>query len=175
VDIAPGVGGEGRGSNQEKIMSFIARLSSGIAVASFVFACSNPTSPTEPIQQPARSLQVQSDAAPAIPAWITSPETLPAGLRGRNDCTFAFGQEVPQWDFHSDAGCWERPGPEGWTRQQQHLIHVPNLARCGGGPGDVSPIRICRLGGAGQLSGCAENPTTGPNGCAVCVRKVECH
>ena len=109
----------------------------------------------------------------AIPSWILNPETLPPGRRGKNNCTFAFGQEVPQWDFHPDAGCWERPGPDGWTRNQQYKIHVPQLPNCGGGPGDVSPIRVCQV--PGMANPCPINPTTGPSGCAICVRSFTCH
>lgn len=110
--------------------------------------------------------------ANALPAWIVYPSTLPQGRVGKNNCTFAFGQVVPQWDFHPDAGCWEYQGPDGWTRQQQQKIHVPNFPPCGGGPGDANAIRVCRDGGAGQSSPCGD---TGPNGCAVCVRNPTCH
>ena len=71
--------------------------------------------------------------AGSIPSWILNPATLPPGRMGKNNCTFAFGQVVPQWDFHPDAGCWEHSGPDGWTRQQFQKIHIPNLASCGAG------------------------------------------
>jgi hypothetical protein len=109
----------------------------------------------------------------AIASWILNPDTLPPGRMGKNNCTFAFGQVVPQWDFHPDAGCWERPGPEGWTRNQQYKIHVPQHDACGGGPADVSPIRVCLA--PGLANPCPINATTGPNGCALCVRSVICH
>lgn len=147
---------------------------SAIAVGILVVSCVPSDSPSTPLEPSTLSLTAQSvNEPPAIPAWITDPLVLPAGLRGRNNCTFAFGQVVPQWDFHSDAGCWERPGPDGWTRQQQYRIHVPQLALCGGGPGDVSPIRVCRA--PGLANPCPINPTTGPNGCAICVRSFICH
>jgi len=110
-----------------------------------------------------------------IPSWILNPETLPLGRRGKNNCTFAFEQVVPQWDFHPDAGCWEQPGPDGWTRNQQYKIHIPNFPPCGGGPGDANVIRVCRLGGPGQPQPCFIDPSTGPNGCARCVVNPECH
>lgn len=108
-----------------------------------------------------------------IPSWILNPETMPPGRRGKNNCTFAFGQDVPQWDFHADAGCWERSGPDGWTRQQRSKIHVPQHNDCGGGPADVSPIRVCLAPGLANL--CPINALTGPNGCAICVRSLTCH
>ena len=94
---------------------------------------------------------------------------------GENNCTFPFGQDVPQWDFHPDAGCWEHSGPDGWVRNQQQKIHIPNFSRCGGGPGDANVIRVCRLGGAGQPQPCFLDPSTGPNGCARCVVNPTCH
>ena len=109
----------------------------------------------------------------ALPSWITEPAHFPEDLMGRNNCSFAFGQPTAQWDFHSDGACWERPGPDGWTRQQQHRIHVRQLAACGGGSGDVSPVRVCRA--PGQPNPCLINPTTGPTGCALCIRNVACH
>ena len=109
----------------------------------------------------------------AIPSWLLNPEELPPGRRGKNNCTFAFGQNIPQWDFHPDAGCWERPGPDGWTRQQQSKMHVPEHPDCGGGPADVAPIRVCQA--PGLANPCPINPMTGPNGCALCVRSVTCH
>jgi hypothetical protein len=107
-----------------------------------------------------------------IPSWILNPETLPPGT-SKNNCTFAFRQDVPQWDFHADAGCWERSGPDGWTRQQQYKIHVPQHNDCGGGPADVSPIRVCLA--PGPANPCPINALTGPNGCAICVRSLTCH
>ena len=78
---------------------------------------------------PTGIMQVNS----VIPSWIINPETLPAGRRGKNNCTFAFGQVVPQWDFHADAGCWEHPGPDGWTRNQQYKFTSPNTTIAGAG------------------------------------------
>lgn len=115
----------------------------------------------------------RADHAMSIPAWALQPENFPPGLKGTNNCTFRFGQNVPQWNFHEDAGCWERNAPDGWTRQQQHRIHVPALVECNGGPADLSPIRICRA--PGLENPCPINPTTGPNGCALCVRSFNCH
>lgn len=140
-----------------------------------LLACSSTESPITAADAPAivQSSQAQG-GPPLLPAWITHPEELPPGLRGTNNCTFAFGQSTAIWNFHPDGGCWEHPGAGGWTRQQQYHVHVPSLAGCAGGAGDVSPIRACRAGGAGQLSPCQQSPT-GPNGCAVCVPVVVCH
>ena len=143
--------------------------------------CADPGAPTSASSGPPAGIDLLTSSstlaqsAGGLPDWVVNPSTLPPGEVGKNSCTFAFGQNVPQWDFHPDAGCWERPGPDGWTRQQQHLIHVPQLAACGGGAGDVSPIRVCRAGGAGQPAPCGEIPTTGPTGCTICVREVACH
>ena len=109
----------------------------------------------------------------SIPSWILNPATLPPGRRGQNNCTFQFGQDIPQWDFHPDAGCWEHAGPDGWTRQVQYKLHVPHHSDCGGGPADVSPIRVCQA--PGIANPCPINPTTGPLGCALCVRSLTCH
>jgi hypothetical protein len=140
-----------------------------------------PATPTtaDPTQVAARDVERALPVAgmarvnPEIPSWVLNPEDFPPGLRGKNNCTFAFGQNIPQWDFHPDAGCWERPGPDGWTRQQQYKLHVAEFASCGGGPADVSPIRVCLT--PGLANPCPINPTTGPNGCALCVRSVTCH
>lgn len=116
-------------------------------------------------------------AVSGMPRWITEPDEFPEGMKGTNNCTFAFGRNGAQWDFHGEGGCWERPGPDGWTRQQQHLVHVPVVAECGGGAADFSPIRACREGGEGQVGPCplGPRPNTGPNGCAICVAMLVCH
>src|ERR1041384_700055 len=108
-----------------------------------------------------------AQAADTLPDWIAYPETLPAGVQGTNNCTFAFGQDVPQWDFHPDAGCWERPGPDGWTRQQFYRIHVPRASFCKNKEGDATAIRVCR--NPGEPNPCFINELTGPSGCAICV------
>jgi hypothetical protein len=142
-------------------------------------ACSSPSEPA--LMSVAGPSAVQAVAAavttPSLPGWIANPTVIPSDLEGRNNCTFPFGPGATGgiWDYHADGACWERPGPDGWTRQQQHLVHVPQHASCGGGPADVSPIRICREGGADQPTPCDVNPTTGPLGCAICVRSVICH
>lgn len=122
-------------------------------------------------------LLFEGAAFSGMPQWITEPNEVPEGLRGTNNCTFPFGQSTAQWDFHSEGACWERPGTDGWTRHQQYLVHVPAIGECGGGAADVSPIRVCREGGAGQVSPCplGPRPITGPNGCAICVAVVACH
>lgn len=137
----------------------------------FAIACSPDSSPAG--IDDGRVLR--SDGIPEEnPEWVRVPEVLPEGLRGQNNCLWPFGVAAV-WDFHADAGCWERPGPDGWTRQQTHRIHVSANADCGGGAADVAPIRLCREGGAGQIAPCAFHPSTGPQGCAICVRSVTCH
>src|SRR5262245_27256864 len=147
---------------------------SAIAFSLFLSACQGPDLPGDLIATSEASSFSMIQGAPLdIPMWIASPSELPEDLRGRNNCTFAFGQSAAQWDFHPEGACWERPGPDGWTRNQQYRVHVPALAECGGGAGDVSPIRICRA--PGELNPCHINPTTGPRGCALCVLSLACH
>lgn len=111
-----------------------------------------------------------------LPGWIVNPLTLPPGRVGKNNCTFGFGENVPIWDFHPDAGCWEHVGPDGWTRQQTQRIHFESFpSACGGGPGDATGIRVCRAGVVGQPSPCSLDTTTGPSGCARCVINPTCH
>lgn len=145
-----------------------------VMILSFVaLSCSNP--PASPTSASAGSgdLEITVDG---IPSWVTDPSEVPAGLRGKNNCTFPFGNATAMWNFHSEGACWERSGPAGWTRQQQHRVHASSVAACGGGAGDVSPIRVCRSGGQGQPTPfCLVNRQTGPNGCAVCITSVVCH
>jgi hypothetical protein len=137
-----------------------------------VLACAEANAPAD-LRVVATSQTVSAAAdAPLIPSWAANPEVFPAELQGTNNCTFPPPLNV-QWNFHPEGGCWERAAPDGWTRQQQHRIHVFSLTECNGGPGDVSPIRICR---APDLPNpCPINATTGPNGCALCVRSISCH
>jgi hypothetical protein len=162
-------------------MTYLTRLGAAIAVTVFVFACAKPVSPTASPISPSTAaalgagavpLTIQSEP-PLLPAWITDPEEFPVGLKGQNNCTFGFGAPGAQWDFHPDGACWERRAPDGWIRQQQHRVHVPQLASCGGGAGDLSPIRVCRA--PGEPNPCFIDASTGPNGCARCVVKVTCH
>ena len=141
----------------------------GLVVA---LACAEASAPSPSRNNALESLQAVLAKAVSVPSWILNPETFPPGLQGTNNCTFRFGQNVT-WDYHGDAGCWERPGPDGWTRQQGHRIHVAVLAECNGGPGDVSPVRVCKA--PGLENPCPINLTTGPNGCAQCVRSFSCH
>jgi len=121
---------------------------------------------------------VTDAAASGLPEWIANPSTLPPGRVGKNNCTFAFGPVVPQWDFHPDAGCWETDGEDGWTRQQFQSIHIPHYNHCpgphGGGPGDATAIRVCHPGGQGQTQPWCDG-TTGPTGCIQCVANPTCH
>lgn len=148
-----------------------------ITLATLAMSCASPTSPgVHPTVSMPASVDYQI-GPPELPAWIADPEVLPAGLQGQNNCTFPFGNTTVQWDFHPDGACWEHPAQDGWTRNQQHRVHASSVPLCGGGPGDVFPIRMCRAGGAGQPgpSSACETATTGPNGCVICVRSVVCH
>ena len=142
-------------------------------------ACGATDTPIEPEQRSDQNRVAPfgvSAAAKELPAWIVSPATLPPGRVGKNNCTFGFGDNVPLWDFHPDAGCWERSGPDGWTRQQNQNIHFESFpSACGGGPGDATGIRVCRAGAIGQPSPCSLDSTTGPSGCARCVINPVCH
>lgn len=145
--------------------------------ACLLLACGGPSTPVAPTTTLGRALQVTDVAATKsaseLPDWIVNPAVLPPGRVGTNNCTFAFGQNVPQWDFHPDAGCWEHIGPDGWTRNQQQRIHVPQLAACGGLPGDANAIRVCRA--PGLANPCSIDAVTGPAGCARCVVNPVCH
>jgi hypothetical protein len=146
---------------------------SALALAASLAACGN--SESEDDARAAAGL-LSGDAevsAAVLPAWITAPRTMPEELRGLNNCTFPLRLPDAEWDYHPDGACWERPGPDGWTRQQLYRVHVPQHAACGNGPADVSPIRICQA--PGLPNPCNINPETGPNGCAVCVIDVACH
>jgi hypothetical protein len=106
-----------------------------------------------------------------LPDWVANPAEMPIGLYGTNNCTYPFGV-AGQWDYYPDGACWERPGPDGWTRQQQHDVYVPSFAKCSNGPAALAPIRVCRR--PFEASPCAYNPNTGPNGCAICVPRFTC-
>jgi len=108
----------------------------------------------------------------ALPAWVGAPSTLPLGKLGENNCTFQLPANA-QWDVHPDAGCWERPGRDGWTRQQFQNVHAPALTACGGGPADLTGIRVCRAGSAGQLPPCGA--LAGPLNCETCTLNTTCH
>jgi len=142
----------------------------------FLAACANPATPSSVASQPPAGTgsSLVALSASELPNWIRNPSTLPPGKVGKNNCTFPFGQNVPQWNFHPNAGCWEQDGEDGWTRQQFQAIHVPNFAPCGGGPGDATAIRVCRVGGAGQPAPCFD-AVTGETGCALCVANPTCH
>ena len=146
------------------------RVCSALALVVSLAACTNPTSPLEGTTT-GNGQSASPKAEGGIPAWVAHPEVLPAGHQGKNNCTFGSGG---QWDAHPEGGCWEHPGPDGWTREQRNANHFESLAACGGGPGDVAQIRVCRLGGEDQISPC-DGATTGPLGCAVCVNTVTCH
>ena len=149
------------------------------AAAGAVAACTIPDTkmgPT-PVRTGAIALELADVMASptGIAAWILAPPDLPAGWVGKSNCTFLFGPLNARWDFHPEGGCWEHPGPDGWTRQQFQRVHVPSFASCGGGPGDATAIRVCRTGGQGQPSPCPIDALTGPTGCARCVVNPQCH
>ena len=163
-------------------MSTAARASLAIVLTLLVAGCAAPVSPSPTGLAAGRTAGLpatpyQSVSPPELPVWIAEPAVLPVGLRGQNNCTFPFGNPTVQWNFHSDGACWEHPAQDGWTRNQQHRVHASSVPLCGGGPGDVFPIRMCRQGGPEQPgpSPACETPTTGPNGCVICVRSVVCH
>lgn len=146
----------------------------GAGFSVLLAACVDPGAPSSLTSRPQAELltdQLSGDLA----SWIRYPSTLPSGKAGTNNCTFAFGQNVPQWDFHPDAGCWEHAGPDGWTRQHFERIHVPSFPACAGGSGDAHAIRVCRAGGPGQASPCLIDSITGPTGCARCMVNPTCH
>ena len=159
-------------------MISVPRYALAVALTMLLSGCSAPVSPSPPGSVAAAPAAVGvSISSPNLPPWIAEPAVLPVGLQGRNNCTFPFGNPTVQWDLHPDGACWEHPTQGGWTRNQQHRVHASSVPLCGGGPGDVYPIRMCRDGGAGQPgpSAACENQTTGPNGCVICVRSVVCH
>ena len=125
--------------------------------------------PTAVVDAPGGAGLATTFATADLPEWVLNPATVPHGLQGQNNCTFAFGQNA-QWDFHPDGACWEHSAPDGLTRQQLHNVHFPTATFCGGGPGDSSAIRVCGTPGAETVCG-----KTGPNGCAVCVPQTSCH
>jgi hypothetical protein len=143
------------------------RVFSSMALVISLAACSSPTSPLEGVTGGEGSGSFQGKEG--LPAWVVHPEALPVGLQGQSNCTF---DAEGQWDAHPDGGCWEKPGPDGWIRQQSNRNHSESLPVCGGGPGDVELIRVCRADSAFEISPCGE---TGPRGCGLCVRVVTCH
>lgn len=157
-------------------VTLMARVASVLLLA----ACAAPDTPSSPTRQLSLASGETGNAALAIsasrlPSWVINPSALPDGRIGKNNCKFPFGQNVPQWDFHPDAGCWEHAGPDGWTRQQFQQIHVPIFPSCGGGSGDATAIVVCRAGGSGQRSPCLIDPLTRGVGCARCVVNPRCH
>jgi hypothetical protein len=118
----------------------------------------------------------QTQEAESLPDWVLSPSTFPDGLKGTNNCSFPMVPNTTTvWNQHEDGGCWEHPGPDGWTRQHLNAVHVEELTGCGRQPGDVTTIRVCRAGGEGQVSPCYGS-VTGPRGCAVCIDPTfTCH
>jgi hypothetical protein len=158
-----------------------------VALAALVVSCATgPSAPTVPTKAEALLMSPSPRVATIaeadggqieLPRWITDPVTLPGGLQGQNNCTFPLGNSTAQWNFYPDGACWEHAGPDGWTRQQQHHIRVLSTSACGGGPADVSNVRVCRAGGAGQPApspSCLQ-PVTGGNGCVICVSAVVCN
>jgi hypothetical protein len=116
----------------------------------FLIACRATDSPAtqtltataQPASTPAQPASTQTPTANQLPDWIVNPKTLPPGRVGKNNCKLPFGVDVPDWKFHQDAGCWERPGPDGWTRQQFQKLHVPKFRECNDRPGDATAIRV---------------------------------
>lgn len=108
-----------------------------------------------------------------ISAWIFHPGDMPGFRPGFNNCTIPF---APNSFLNPDGICWQRAaGHDGYYRQQIQGLHVLRLPACGGGPGDIDGIRVCRVpddGGplSGQFTPCG---TTGDLGCKLCQTTVE--
>jgi hypothetical protein len=129
---------------------------------------------------------------PKDSAWILHPAELDESHDGTSNCSPHVGDNPLYFGFggnrgcslavqHEDSACFEREtGHDGWIRQQGQSIHCDIVPPCGGGPGDISAIRLCRDPGVGapgawpsQASPCGN---TGPNGCAACVAPtLVCH
>jgi hypothetical protein len=90
----------------------------------------------------------------------------------RDLVTFPFPAAVSVY-VHPTAACQEKAsGVSGIHRQQGRDLHVSSLKGCGGGPGDIAEIRLCKLGWA--------NTTTpygpaGPNACVGLKVVPTCH
>ena len=130
-------------------------------------SCATPASP-EPVQA---SSTAAANLLTDDTSWVAQPSTFPIGWMGRNNCTFAIpiaAGSDPVWDAHPEGGCWERPGPDNQTRQALNAVHYNSLAACGGGPGDISGLRLCVADAIGQAPVETICGPTGPGGCAVC-------
>ena len=88
-----------------------------------------------------------------LPSWILDPERCHLAGVGKNNCTFQFPVGY-QWNAHPRGKLLGTPRARRLFRQQFQKIHIPNFASCGGGPGDATAIRVCRLGGQGQPQPC---------------------
>jgi hypothetical protein len=108
--------------------------------------------------------------------WVFSPAELSVDFpHDASNCDFTmFGvpPTIPQWDFHPTAACRQRQwGQSGIYRQQARQIHVTNLPKLCGGPGDIDEIRICALAWKNK-------PTpyglAGGAGCAIVKLETTC-
>lgn len=148
------------------------------ALVAFCCACAGgPVSPGDARERTgaaAAAPSTQGVSTDGATEWIYNPSKMPPGLIGKNNCSpdfgFAFGADP---DFHPvdeadplQGSCWERQGHDGFVRQQLQAVHFAAAPQCGGGPGDINAIRICRVGGRGQSTPCGP---TGNAGCALCT------
>jgi hypothetical protein len=97
--------------------------------------------------------------AGSIPSWNPQSRDAAAWPKGPKQLYVQFGQDIPQWDFHPDAGCWEHAGPDGWTRQVQYKLHVPHHSDCGGWTGRRFAIRC--VSGPGHCKPVSHQPDDG--------------
>lgn len=128
-------------------MSYTTRYAHALSLVLPIVSCADPGSTSAPFRyhDSAEPLAVQI-GPPSTPNWITDPEEFPAGLIGTNNCAFPIGRAgYAQWNYHEDAACWERPGPDGWTRQHMHNVHIFADSHCGGQPGDAFAIRVAAM------------------------------
>jgi hypothetical protein len=116
--------------------------------------------------------------------WIRHPQFLDESQHGTTNCSPHVASDPTKFNFgmntgcgveaqHEFSACFERQtGYDGWIRQHSHALHCDSTPACGGGPGDLYVVRLCRAGEGppgtwqGQESpGCG---TTGPFGCVPC-------
>jgi len=100
-------------------------------------------------------LALSSDASVSHPTgdppegWVAEPtELAPDYPQSASSCdlvTFPFPAVVKPY-LHPTAACQQRDwGNSGIVRQQGRDLHVTSLKACGGGPGDITEIRLCAL------------------------------
>ena len=116
----------------------------------------------------------QPDGDPP-PAWIDNPVSLgPDMPQSASNCdlvTFPFPATVQPYR-HPDAVCRQREwGSSGIVRQQGRGLHVTTLPKCNGQPGDITEIRLCKIGWANQQTTWGK---AGPLGCVAITLSSTC-